>query len=131
MKSFLTSFLIFPLILLGQNNGNSHFFKLLVQNNNQEILLINFDGNWEIPGSRYSDNSTIPVFLDAMAKDHGIEIEHSNLAALITFHHEVRDRPTMMFYYRTQYVSGDLYTPSWGQDLKWFSLENAYELIPY
>jgi len=131
MKFVLTIVLMFPLIVFGQNKGNSHFFKLLVQNDNQEILLINFDGSWEIPGSRYSDNSTIPVFLDSMAKDHGIEIEDSKLAALITFHHEVRDYPTMMFYYRTQYVSGDLSTPSWGQDVKWFSIENACKVIPY
>lgn len=37
----------------------------------------------------------------------------------------------MMFYYRAQYLSGNLVTPSWGQDVKWFSIEDAYKLIPY
>jgi hypothetical protein len=66
-----------------------------------------------------------------MSKDHGIEIENSELAALVTFHHEIRDYPTMMFYYRAQYLSGNLSTPSWGQDVKWFSIEDAYNVIPY
>lgn len=120
-----------PMLAFGQNKGNSHFFKLLVQNEKKEILLINFDGSWEIPGSRYADNSTIPVFLDSMAIDHGIKIKDPKLAALVTFHHEVRDYPTMMFYYRAHYVSGELTTPSWGQDVKWFSLDDAYKAIPY
>jgi ADP-ribose pyrophosphatase YjhB (NUDIX family) len=117
--------------LFGQNNGNSHFFKLLVFNDNQKILLIKFDGSWEIPGARYNTNTTIPVFIDKMAKDHGISIENSKLAAFVTFHHEIRDYPTMMFYYRAQYISGDLSTPSWGQEVKWFSLDDAYKIIPY
>jgi len=131
-KRSLLFFLLFtPFVLFSQNKGNSHFFKLLVFNQNQEILLIKFDGSWEIPGSRYSDNSTIPVFLDSMGDDHGIKINKSKLSALVTFHHEIRKYPTMMFYYSAQYVSGDLSTPSWGQDVKWFSIKKAYELIPY
>lgn len=120
-----------PFPLFCQNKGNSHFFKLMVFNENQEILLINFDGSWEIPGARYSDNSTIPNFINSMSKDHGIEIKNSELAALVTFHHEIRDFPTMMFYYRAQYLSGNLSTPPWGQDVKWFLIEDAYKVIPY
>lgn len=133
MKAKVISLMILfiPLVLFSQKKGNSHFFKLMVFNENQEILLINFDGSWEIPGARYTDNSTIPVFVDSMSKDHGIETKNTQLAALVTFHHEIRDYPTMMFYYRTQYLSGDLSTPSWGLDVKWFSVEDAYELIPY
>lgn len=131
MKHVLTFLLFFPLAIFGQNEGNSHFFKLIVLNENNEILLINFDGSWEIPGARYSSNNTIPNFVDKMADDHGITIEKTNLEALVTFHHQVRDFPTMMFYYRAQYVSGNLVTPSWGEDVKWFSFEKAYALIPY
>ena len=123
--------LFFPMTLLGQNKGNPHFFKLLAFNQNQEILLINFDGSWEIPGSRYDENSTIPKFIDSMAEDHGIKVNGTKLSALVTFHHETRKLPTMMFYYRSNYESGELVTPSWGKDVRWFSLEEAYKVIPY
>jgi hypothetical protein len=131
IKFILLILLLVPFALFSQNKGNSHFFKLMVFNENQEILLINFDGSWEIPGARYSDNLTIPNFINDMSKDHGIKIENSELAALVTFHHEIRDYPTMMFYYNAQYLSGNLSTPSWGQDVKWFSIEDAYNAIPY
>lgn len=131
IKFTLLIVFLFPLILCSQNKGNSHFFKLMVFNEKQEIMLINFDGAWEVPGARYSENSTIPVFIDSMSKKHGIKVKNTELAALVTFHHKVREYPTMMFYYRAQYLSGNLVTPSWGQDVKWFSIEDAYKLIPY
>jgi hypothetical protein len=130
-KIALLYFLLLPFFAFSQHNANSHFFKLLVFNQNQEVLLIKFDGEWEIPGSRYKTNTTIPLKLDQMAADHGITIQNHDLKALVTFHHQNRDYPTMMFYYQADFVSGDLVTPSWGQDVKWFTLKKAYELIPY
>lgn len=114
-----------------QNKGNSHFFKLIVENDKGEVFLIDFDGSWEVPGSRYKRDITIPQCLDRMAADHGITIADPTLEALVTFHHDVRDLPTMMFYYRAKYTGGDLVTPSWGRGLQWSSPEKAYELIPY
>lgn len=130
-KLLLLILLLAPLVLFSQKKGNSHFFKLMVFNEKQEIMLINFDGSWEVPGSRYADDVTIPSFIDTMSKDHGIEVDNTELAALVTFHHEVREYPTMMFYYHAQYVSGNLTTPSWGKDVKWFSIADAYRLIPF
>jgi len=130
-KILFTSVLLLTAFGFAQNSGNSHFTKLLVMNQKQEVLLINFDGSWEIPGSRYKKNTTIPLFLDEMSHDHGIKVKNHKLAALVTFHHEVRDRPTMMLYYTAVYDSGKIKTPSWGQDVKWFKLEDAYKLIPY
>ena len=130
-KLYFVFILITTSVVVGQNKGNSHFFKLLVFNKSQEVLLIKFDGSWEIPGARYDTNTTIPEFIAGMAKDHGIAIKNLKLAALATFHHEVRDYPTMMFYYRATHFSGNLKNPSWGQEVKWFSLDDAYKLIPY
>ena len=36
----------------------------------------------------------------------------------------------MMFYYKAN-KSGELKTPSRGEDLAWFSLEETYKVIPY
>ncbi|MGB5983157.1 MAG: hypothetical protein WBG46_13530 [Nonlabens sp.] len=128
---FLGFLLMFCTLALSQNSGNPHFFKLLIMNQKQEILLIDFDGSWEIPGSCYKMDSTIPVFLDEMALDHGVKIQNDRLVALVTFHHEVRDLPTMMFYYTADYFSGNLKTPSWGRNVQWFKLQDAYEIIPF
>ena len=131
LRKIFLLILFIPVFSMSQNKGNPHFFKLLAFNENHEILLIKFDGSWEIPGSRFSGDSTMPIFIDGMAKKHGIKVENTKLSAVVTFHHETRKVPTMMFYFQSHYTSGELSTPSWGEDLKWFPAEKAYELIPY
>ncbi len=121
-------FVFIQITLLAQNRN---FFKLYVTNEKNEVMLIKFDGEWELPGASYESNQTISQFLDTMANDHGITIEEKKLRGQITFHHEVRDNPTIMLYYTAKYKSGTLKTPDWGQDVKWFSLDEAFNIIPY
>jgi len=119
------------LSLCAQNAGNPHFFKLIIQNKKKEILLIKYEGAWEIPGARYKKDETITSCLNQMASDHGVSIKKSKLRALVTFHHEVRTNPTIMFYYKVDYEKGELEVPKWGEDVKWFSKEEAYKVIPF
>jgi len=120
---FLTHFTLFA--------QNRNFFKLYVTNEKNEVMLIKFDGEWEIPGANYKSSQTISQFLDTMANDHGISIGGKKLRGMITFHHEIRDNPTITLYYSAKYKSGTLNTPNWGQEVKWFSFEEACKIIPY
>ena len=36
-----------------------------------------------------------------------------------------------MLYYSARYKDGESKIPEWGQDVKWFSLDEVYKLIPY
>jgi hypothetical protein len=131
-NALILLFILTQLTLFGQTrNDNRNFFKLYITNNKNEVMLIKFDGEWEIPGASYKSTQTISQFLDTMANDHGITIEEKKLRGQITFHHEIRENPTVMLYYTAKFKSGTLKTPTWGQDVKWFSIDKAYELIPY
>lgn len=133
MNRILLTFcaVFFSFVGFSQNKGNPHFFKLLVTNEKNEIMVINWDGEWEIPGTRYRNNTTINECLEEMAKNHGITVKEKQLGALITFHHEVRDLPTMMFYYEAKYDGGELTYPSWESGVKWVTPEEAYKIIPF
>lgn len=130
MKKF-NLMLLFVLIQIALFAQNRNFFKLYVTNEKNEVMLIKFDGEWEIPGASYKSSKTISQFLDTMANDHGITIEEKKLRGQITFHHEIRDSPTIMLYYTAKYKSGMVKTPNWGQEVKWFSLDEACKIIPY
>jgi len=132
MKSLYTLLLsLLSVISFAQNSGNPHFFKVIIQNEQKEILLIKYEGAWEVPGSRYKGSKIITEFVEDMGQKHGVVIDDIQLKALITFHYEIRDYPTMMFYFKAEYKSGELIIPSWGEDVAWFSLEKAYEVIPF
>lgn len=114
-----------------QRKENRNFFKLFVLNDKQEVLLIKFQGEWEIPGASYNLNVPISAFLDTIAMQHGISIKNKKFSAQITFHHETRENPTIMLYYLARYSSGNLVVPTWGEEVKWMDLNEAYKLIPY
>lgn len=136
MKTIRFIFLVFLLALSSlsfaqERKDNRNFFKLYVINDKKEVLLIKFQEAWEIPGAAYKIPQTIAQFLDTIAQHHGITITDKKLRGQITFHHEIREEPTIMLYYTAKYQSGELNTPKWGQDLKWVPLEQAYQLIPF
>lgn len=114
-----------------QKKGNRNFFKLYVLNDKKEVMLIKFQGEWEIPGAAYAASSPISVFLDTIGMQHGITIDSKHLAAQITFHHQTRENPVIMLYYTARYKEGTLKTPGWGEEMKWVPLAEAYHMIPY
>lgn len=91
------------LLLIGSytsfGQGNPHFFKFIFENEKGEVLLTEFKGKWEIPGKRFVTNTTIDEFIDIASISHGLEKTSFELKGLFTFHHEVRDKPTMMMYF--------------------------------
>lgn len=107
------------------------FFKLVITNSQQQILLVNWDGSWEVPGSRYNQPISIRQFIDSIAAHHGIKVGESKLRGAFTFHYASRPSPTLIQYYSSLYISGELKVPSDCSDIRWFSLADAKKAIPY
>lgn len=63
---------LWSLSSFAQNTGNPHFFKLIVENEKKEIMLIKYEGAWEIPGSEYKDDETLITFVKSMEKNMGL-----------------------------------------------------------
>jgi hypothetical protein len=60
--------------LFGQEKKDNYsFFKLYVTNDKDEVLLVKWDGQWEIAGSKYNESLSIKDFLNKMASDMGVK----------------------------------------------------------
>ena len=135
MKS--RSLIIALIVLLFVNSScsqqpeNYSFFKLYIKNDKNQILLVKWDNEWEIPGRKYKRSSSIKEFTNSMAKSYGISVSNLKLNALVTFHYSTKSNPTLMHYYSADYSSGKIKTPFGSSNIKWFSIEEAYTIIPY
>ena len=123
--------LLFCSSSLFAQQDNYTFFKLIVSNSDNKIMLVKWKGAWEIPGTRYNIPSTITNFVDTLALEHGINVEQKKLNGLFTFKYENRPALTIMQYYTAQYKSGKLKVPESCEDAGWFTVKEALAIIPY
>jgi len=129
-KCFLLLFLTSSLNLFAQQD-NYTFFKLIVSNKENKIMLVKWNGAWEIPGARYNRPITIAQFADTLAAEHGLAVKNKKLNGVLTFEYENRPTLTVMHYYTAQYKSGSLVVPESCEQIGWFTVKQALTLIPY
>ncbi len=128
--TFCLTLLSFSLFAQGKADNYS-FFKLYVTNDKDEVLLVKWNNEWEIAGSRYNDPLSVKKYLDQMADDMGITVKNPALRGIYTQRWQGSPYLTLMQYYQAQYVGGDLKVPEDCTDIKWFSYEEALKVIPY
>jgi hypothetical protein len=118
--------------LVGQDKKDNYsFFKLYVTNDKDEVLLVKWEGQWEIAGNKYNESLSIKEFLSKMAADIGITISDPKLVGMFTQKWQGSNPPTIMHYYKVKYSGGDLKVPSDCTDIKWFTFDDAIKIIPY
>ena len=133
MKAKIT-FVIFILFVntnTGYSQENYSFMKLLIENDKEEILLVKWDGEWELPGDKFNEAKSISIFLEGIAETVGVGIEDHKLFGLYTQKWRGVNYLTLMHYYKADYVTGDLKIPSDCTDVRWFSKSDALQKIPY
>ncbi|WKN42570.1 NUDIX hydrolase [Tunicatimonas pelagia] len=133
IKLSLTLFsLLFTHALLAQDKTDNYsFMKLYVVNESDEVLLVKWEGEWELAGSRYNDPLSVTAFLDRMAADMGVTIQNHKLCGVYTQRWQGAPYLTLMQYYQATYAGGELKVPDDCTDIRWFSYEKALEVIPY
>ena len=114
-----------------QSPDNYSFFKVLVTNEKNEILLVKWENEWEVMGERYNKGISVLNYVDTLAQSMGIKVSNRKLAALFTQRPVTRSNPTLFHYYTAKYVSGTIRPPADCTDIKWFSYEEALKVIPY
>jgi hypothetical protein len=133
MKSRLLLVLTFiTYFSIGQDKKDNYsFFKLYATNDKEEVLLVKWEGQWEIAGNRYNESMSIREFLNTMAADMGVKIDDPKVCALYTQKWRGSNPPTIMHYYKAKYVGGELKVPSDCTEIKWFTFDDALKIIPY
>lgn len=131
VKSFslVAAFLLVACNLKAQENYS--FMKLMVQNAEGKILLVKWDGEWEVPGAKFNEPQSVFVFLQGMAETTGVEIRNHQIFGMYTQRWVGAGYLTLMQYYKADYVSGELKVPEDCTEVGWFSKEEALKLIPY
>lgn len=127
---FILIAFFFSVHLFAQQDNYS-FLKLMVFNSEGKILLVKWNGAWEVPGTRYNQPITLSKCIDTLAAEHGISVQNKKLNGLFTFEYENRPTLTIMHYYTVLYEKGKLIVPENCEDIGWFTPENALTIIPY
>ena len=124
----LLTFWSFQLIA---QTDNYSFLKLMVVNKDEKVMLVKWDGAWEVPGIRYNHPVTLTQMLGTLAAEHGITIGRKKLQGIFTFAYESRSTITLMQYYKAKFDSGTLTVPASCEDIGWFTMQEALSIIPY
>lgn len=115
----------------GQKIDNYSFIKLYLTNEKSQVLLVKYDGQWEIAGDRYNETVSIREFVNGIANDMGVIIGNVQLCGLFTQKWQGKSPLTLMQYYKANFIRGDLKVPADCTDIKWFSFDEAIKIIPY
>jgi hypothetical protein len=114
-----------------KNTDNYSYIKLYITNTDSKILLLKWGNTWEVPGARYSAPYSIAKFVDTLAAEDGIKIKDVRLSGMFTIEYEGQKKLAVMQYYSAQYSSGSLRVPAGCSDIKWFSVEEALEILTF
>jgi len=116
---------------LSAQQNNFSYFKLCVTNKKNEVLLVKYNGIWELAGKKYVDPRTISEFSGFMADELGIKFKDLRLRGLFTFYYNKGTYPILFNYYSAKYKSGQLKIPPGCTDIAWFPIKRAIKIIPF
>jgi hypothetical protein len=131
MNKLLLTGLLYLFVIQGFAQTNFNYFKLCVLNEDNEVLLVNYKDMWEPAGRKYDKPESMQMVLRQMAKEMGVEIEGLRLRAMITKYYGDARYPIVFNYVSAQYKSGELTIPPGCKDIKWYTVEEALEVIPF
>lgn len=110
---------------------NFNYFKLLIINENNEVLLVDFKDMWEPMGKKYDSPESMKKVLNSMAAEVGVEAKDYKLRAMITKFYGQAQYPIVFNYVTAKYVSGDITIPPGCKGIDWYSKEEALKIIPF
>jgi hypothetical protein len=112
-----------------KNADNYSYVKLIISNTENKILLLKWDNQWEIPGARYSAPYTLTKFIDTLVHEDGIAVKDVQLNGVFSVQYDNQKKLATMMYYTAVYNSGSLRVPAGCADIKWFTVEEAINLV--
>jgi len=125
--------------LLGCQNQDNHHTKLehnftvkrlIILNDQQEILLGQEDGLWFTPSMLYTERQHINEGLDSMANAYGVKIDQPKLHGYFSYKYDYHPYATLRAFYVARFESGQLKIPGHLDDVQWFPLKKGIELTP-
>lgn len=136
MKVLRTFYLLIILLFSGTNvfaqaaEVDSYTIqRLIIYNQNGEILLEKHKNGWMTPALRHSSRTTIKDGLESLASEFGLTISPPKLAGNFMFISEYKPSSSFRQHYTAKLVDGELELPNGKLDAGWFSPHKAIKLM--
>lgn len=138
MKQFLFSLLV-GLSCVGcqqqadVHQGPTHNFtvnRLIVLNDNDEILMGMEDSNWYSLVYLHDRRQFVNEALDSLATAYGIKISPPELRAYVSYKYEYHPYATLRGYYVARYLSGTPKPAGQDTEMRWIPIAEVIELTP-
>ncbi|RBL90042.1 hypothetical protein DF182_26590 [Chitinophaga flava] len=108
---------------------NYTILRLLMINQQNEILLAKYKTGWLTPSLRYNENQSIKGALDSLAREFGYEIAAPQLRAMVTFLFDFKPVVSVRTHYAAHISAGKLKLPEDIAEAKWVSRKEAEKLM--
>ena len=128
--------IVLGLFLFGWTAANAQtknfsYFKLIVLNDDDQMLLVNFKDQWEPAGLKYDSPATMRTVLEEMAAEMGVTIGDTDLRALVGKYYGEGKHPVLYNYVTARYQSGEPKVPPGCKDIRWFDIQEGIDTIPF
>lgn len=110
---------------------NFTYFKLIIVNEKDEILLVNFQDTWEPAGRKYDSPTTVKKVLEEMGAEMGVTFENPKLRGLVANFYDKSEYPVMFNYVIAKYKSGELQIPPGCKGIDWYPIDKGIKIIPF
>ena len=113
--------------------GDNHTIqRLIIFNQQQEILLEKGRNGWMTPALRSNKKQTLKQGLDSLAKAIGIVVEIKRLAGIFTYKWTDLDDVSYRTHYTAKHISGNtVQAASSDQKYQWFPIKEALNSISF
>lgn len=102
--------------------------RLLILNENNELLMVKEDYVWATPSIIYDKREYVKESLNKLAETYGLKITEPQLRGYFSYKYDYHPHATLRAYFVAKYKSGGLKLPSGMNEAKWVPMEEAIEM---
>lgn len=131
-KLLLLSFiLLWGISSYAQDSGNDTYTiqRLIIYNENGEILLEKHKNGWMTPALRHTSKATTNEGMNELASTFGLKISPPKLAGIFMFVSEYKPQSSFRQHYVCNLTDGTLVLPEEKLDAQWFAPYKAIEML--
>ncbi len=112
-----------------QETGNDSYTiqRLIIFNENGELLLQKHVNGWMTPALRHNTKETTNEALSSLASGFGLKISTPQLHGIFMYFHSDDKKPSFRQHYSCNLIGGEIKTPEGVLDVQWFPPNTAVQ----
>lgn len=114
-----------------QPSDNHTIQRLIIFNQQNEIVLEKGRNGWMTPALRSNKRQTLKQGLDSLAKAIGIVVKIKRLAGIFTYKWADLEDVSFRTHYTAKYISGNTVGTTFNQKYRWFPVKEALDSISF